>query len=531
MLYKSTLAARDGTIIPAFSDGKTMFSRYAPLREADNFATNLMKENNPYESMGSGGLLQGGAGFFVVCGLGNGLHIRALKKKFPTSVILVIEKSLEDIQWLKEHFDLSEILSQQDICITSLSQATERFIQLYNPLLQGNFFFLPLRSWVDQLPQEAMVVKNEIQQALKDIAADYSTQAYFGKIWFRNFFQNLSLLPQTHPPAQLPDAGSYSQAFVAAAGPSLENFIPDLQQATIRTDLYLIATDTSLPVLLRHNVEPNMVVTIDGQASSSRHFLKRIPGTTVLAADISCCPAVARRCHEAGCPVLFFRNRNPLPAVLDHYLQQHDSMGLPVIDTGAGTVTAAAVDLARWLGFTRIQVGGGDFAYLDGKPYCRGTYFEDQFVQFADRTSSMEQKYVELMFKGTTIRDTNKITTPVLENYSKSFHQYLQRHSDVAFILHEQRVSAMSPRTDKKTLCDLELQGEKNMVQQLPQELTRGFVEWYKELLLQQNEEVISSILPLYGWYIKKNKDKCDIFHIMKLAYSQTVRYTIRYGK
>ena len=42
MLYKSTLAARDGTIIPVFSDGKTMFSRYAPLREADNFATTLM---------------------------------------------------------------------------------------------------------------------------------------------------------------------------------------------------------------------------------------------------------------------------------------------------------------------------------------------------------------------------------------------------------------------------------------------------------------------------------------------------------
>ena len=274
-----------------------------------------------------------------------------------------------------------------------------------------------------------------------------------------------------------------------------------------------------------------MVVTIDGQASSSRHFLKRIPSTTVLAADISCCPAVVRRCHGAGCPILFFRNRNPLPSLLDHYLQQHGSKGLPVIDTGAGTVTAAAVDLARWLGFTRIQVGGGDFAYLDGKPYCRGTYFEDQFVQSADRTSSMEQKYVELMFKRTTIRDTNKITTPVLENYSKSFHQYLQRHSDVACILHEQRVSAMSPRTDKKTLCDLELQGEKNMVQQIPQELATGFVEWYKELLLQQKEEVISSILPLYGWYIKKNKDKCDIFHIMKLAYSQTVRYTIRYGK
>lgn len=529
MLYKSTLEARDGTVIPVFSDGKTMFSRYAPLREADNFATNLMQEENPPQSEESSVGQHGGAGFFVVCGLGNGLHIRSLKKKFPSSVILVIEKSLEDIQWLKEHFDLSEILSQQDLWVTPLSQATESFVQLYNPLLQGNFFFLPLRSWVDQLPQEAMEVKNKIQQALKDIAADYSTQAYFGKIWFRNFFLNLSLLPKVKP-APLPDRSSCSQAFVAAAGPSLENFIPDLQLAAVRKAIYLIATDTSLPVLLRHGVEPDMVATIDGQASSSRHFLKQIPKGLVLAADISCCPAVVRRCHETGCPILFFRNSNPLPTLFDHYLQRHGIKGLPVIDTGAGTVTAAAVDMARWLGFTRIQVGGGDFAYLDGKPYCRGTYFEDQFAQSAARTSSMEQKYVELMFKRTTIREKDKITTPVLQSYSKSLQEYLLRHSGIEFILHEKNVSVVCHRTDN-TLSDVGLPGEKNMLQQIPQELTTGFVAWYKDLLLQQKEEVISSILPLYGWHLKKNKDKCDVFHIMKLAYSQTVRYTTSYGK
>lgn len=531
MLYKSTLEARDGTLIPVFSDGKTMFSRYAPLREADTFAQTLIQGENPAQNKEMEKALQNQGGFLVVCGLGNGIHIMSLKRKFPSSAILVIEKSLEDIQWLKENFPLTEILSQQDIWVTPLSQAIESFVQLYNPLLQGNFFFMPLRSWVDQLPQESMEIKNQLQQALKEIAADYSTQAYFGKIWFRNFFLNLSLLPHAKPPALLPDGNSYSQAFVAAAGPSLENFIPDLQQAAIRKEIYLIATDTSLPVLLRHGVEPDMVATIDGQASSARHFLKQIPKNMVLAADISCCPSVVRRCHEAGCPILFFRNRNPLPTLFDQYLLQRSTQGLPVIDTGAGTVTAAAVDLARWLGFTRIQVGGGDFAYIDGKPYCRGTYFEDQFAQSADRTSSMEQKYVELMFKKTTIRDKNKITTPVLENYSKSFQGYLHHHSNIEFILHEKNVAVTSHRTENRLISNAGLQGEKNVLQQIPQELATDFVEWYKDLLLQQKEEVISSILPLYGWYLKKNKDKCDIFHIMKLAYSQTVRYTTCYGK
>ena len=56
MLYKSTQEARDGTVIPVFSDGKTMFSRYAPLKEVENFGSHIQLEG-------------GFGGFFVVAGL------------------------------------------------------------------------------------------------------------------------------------------------------------------------------------------------------------------------------------------------------------------------------------------------------------------------------------------------------------------------------------------------------------------------------------------------------------------------------
>lgn len=521
MLYKATVEARDGTVIPVFYDGKTMFSRYAPLKEVDNFGSHLQLE-------GTAG------GFFVVAGLGNGIHIQALRKKFPQSVILIVEKSDKEIKWLKDNFSLQSLLNKENIWLTTCTQAAQIFIQLYNPLLHGNFFFLPVRSWVDQIPEEAAKLKATLEQALTSIAGDYSTQAHFGKLWFRNFFLNLKSFVKNPKDFQLEI--QQELAFVAAAGPSLDSFIPQLKNSQIRDKIYLIATDTALPALLRQKIIPDMTVTIDGQVASIRHFLQNLPSSMVLAADISSSPDVVLRCKEKGCPILFFRNKNPLPLLLEKYLKEkaigstapHTAL-LPEIDTGSGTVTSAAVDVAYKLGFSQIQVGGGDFAYLQGKPYCQGTYFEDQFCTTSCRTYPTEQKYIQLMYRGKTFSSDGKIETAILTEYRKSFENYIKSHADVVIItdshkIYTEKKDNFKSRRIKLNSCQLKISN-------LSRSDFNGFIDWYKTLLKEEKQEVISSILPLFGWYIKKNNDKCDIFYIMKLAYSQTVRYTETYGK
>ena len=522
MLYKSTVEAKDGTLVPVFSDGKTMFSRYAPLKEVENFGAAVKLEGE-----------QGG--FFVVAGLGNGIHIQALRKRFPQSLILVVEKNPDEIQWLKDNFNLQPLLSLNNIWLTQSAQAAQTFIQLYNPLLHGSFFFLPVRSWYDQIPEEASKLKASLEHALESIAGDFSTQAHFGRLWFRNFFLNLKSLAANPVDFQL--EREKECAFVAAAGPSLDSFIPDLKNTLIREKIYLISTDTALPVLLRQGITPDMTVSIDGQAASTRHFLQNLPSAMVLAADISCSPDVILRCKERGCPILFFRNKNPLPLLLETYLKEiisdnhalYESL-LPEIDTGNGTVTVAAVDLAYKMGFSQIQIGGGDFAYLQGKPYCRGTYFEDQFSTTAYRTAPSEQKYVELMYRGTTFKENERLVTTVLNEYRKSFEQYIKTHADVHIITDSKRIY-LEKTKGKISSTNVPLTPSPLKITHLSKKNYEGFVAWYKSLLKEKKQEVISSILPLFGWYIKKNNDKCDIFHIMKLAYSQTVRYTETYGK
>lgn len=525
MLYSSTLEARDGTLVPVFSDGKTMFSRYAPLKEAEGFGASIPS-----------GEAQGG--FFAVGGLGNGIHVQSIRRRFPDSAILVIERSQEDIQWLKDHFGLELLLGMENLWLTSIPQAAETFTRLYNPLLHGDFFFVPVRAWMDHIPAEADGLRASLEQALALIAGDYSTQAHFGKIWLRNFFLNLQLLAESPHGFQLQDPSNYAGAFVAAAGPSLESFIPDLQDRSIRRRVYLIATDTALPALLRQGIAPDMAVTIDGQASSARHFLQALPRSMVLAADVSSSPAAVRRCRESGCPILFFRNRNPLPLLLDRYLETDHGAGvsaahgcagrafLAEVDTGGGTVTSAAVDVACKMGFCQIQVGGGDFAYIRGKPYCRGTYFEDLFCGGSCRTSPSEHKYLALMYRNATARRDGKLSTAVLDEYSRSLQGYMKSHGNVRFITDSTRVCAVAAAGPPGGTARSRLE-----IPALTPGQLSGFIGWYKSLLEEGRQEAISSILPLLGWHVKKNSGKCDVFHIMKLAYSQTVRYTEPYGK
>lgn len=513
MIYKSTAEARDGVLIPVFTDGKTMFSRYAPLKEVESFASSISFDDKSN--------LNGG--FFVIAGLGNGIHIKSLRKKIPNSLILVVENSNDDIQWLQNNFDLTDIFSMENLWVTSLAQAIEIFKNIYNPILHGNFSFLPVRSWVNQVPKKTEELKHSLEQTISSIAGDYSTQAHFGKIWFRNFFLNLKEVENIPPLVDTINPHDFVEAFVAAAGPSLEKFIPDLQNNSIRKKIYLIATDTALPVLLRYNIVPDMTVSIDGQTSSARHFLQKIPSSMILAADLTCNPNVIKRCINSKCQILFFRNKNPLPIMLDIFLTEKKLPGITEVNTGAGTVTAAAVDLARQIGFAQIQIGGGDFAYIQGKPYCRGTYFEDLFCNNSFRINPIEQKYIGITYRKKTTTHEGKTVTAVLEEYNKYFQQYIKQHSNICFITESTKVYTTIKKICSNNSClNISFPSQQQIY---------DFIQWYMTMLEEKNEKIFSTILPLFAWYMKKNNEKCDIFHIMKLAYSLMVRYTETYGK
>ena len=498
--YSSVVQAKDKSFVPVFNNGQSMFSRYSPQKDAEIFANNPKDDQNQ---------------FFLVCGIGNGIHIIALRKRFPNSTIMAVEADYENVCFLEKHFRITELAKKYSFTICTPEEIHKEIIQSYIPVLHGDFSLLPQRAWADNHKEYMGNIINVVKKTVEVLSADLATQAHFGKIWHRNILQNLflaSIISKKESVKPCPD----QQAFVAAAGPSLDYSIPLLKDKKFRADKYIIATDTALPSLLKNKIIPEIVVSIDGQVASRLHFLEGLTGQTAVVVDATALPAVTRKAVKSGCPVYLVRDKHPLTTLAAKFFYEKKGLVLPLLSSGSGTVTIKAFDLALNMGFTTVHLAGADFAYIEGKPYAKGTYFDDSFSMDSTRLKPTEHDYVSLFYRHPFEPNTEgNLSTKNLNSYRISFENFLQENS----------------ATETKNSFPFRTYSVKNQKHSrvahfaISQNDFSSFMEWYIELLKTATPEVFPSVLPLGAWNVKKNNQETDIFSLLKLAYSQTVMY------
>ncbi|MBR5867305.1 MAG: motility associated factor glycosyltransferase family protein, partial [Spirochaetaceae bacterium] len=327
-IYSNIVEAKDGTLIPVFKSNQTMYSKYYPAKDADFFLKNCKEDEKQ---------------FFLICGIGNGLHIKALRNKFPKAKILAFESYQEDLNFLETNFNINQMSKEYlfDICLQE--DIPKNIINKYVPIIHGNFSMLQQRAWADNNKENLEKITLSVNQVLEEISADISTQGYFGKIWHRNIIQNLLLAPEIN---QNPDVlnTKKTEALIVAAGPSLDLAIEKIQSDTYIKNQFIISTDTALPVLYKNNIQPDMVVTIDGQIISRLHFIGKLSKETCIAADLSCCPTIIRQAINQKYPIIFTRSNHPLASIISKYFYDEYKYEITNIYSGSGTVTIAAVD-------------------------------------------------------------------------------------------------------------------------------------------------------------------------------------------
>jgi hypothetical protein len=249
-----------------------------------------------------------------------------------------------------------------------------------------------------------------VQEAVEAVRRDYSVQSHFGKRWLTNILMNLARAesaPQEH--------ARIASAAVTAAGPSLEAQLPRL--AAERGQVYLLATDASLPMLMRSGMRPDAVLSIDCQNHGYNHFLQGIPKGTSLFLDLASPPLLAR----GPAPTVFVASAHPLVRYVASQWRQ-----MVPIDTSGGNVTHAAVSLALELGARRVGVYGADFSYPDGKAYARGTYLYDLFWADQSRMSPAEARFFAFsqgspQARRTVVGTRVLYTTTLLSGYRERF--------------------------------------------------------------------------------------------------------------
>ena len=195
-----------------------------------------------------------------------------------------------------------------------------------------------------------------------------------------------------------------------------------------RRDFFVIATDTTTGPLYRNGITPDAIVCVDAQSISSEHFYP-IPAadqgskSPLVFLDICSAPSTMRMLRSRGIQPVFFHSGHPLASLAA------EECGMMQVETGSGTVTIAAADIARQLGFTRLRLFGADFAYSHGKPYAKGTYLDARFGSWSTALLPAEQQFAALMYR-TPLREIRPgvLTGDVLEGYGKSLAAWQEKH-------------------------------------------------------------------------------------------------------
>lgn len=517
--YKEVVRAKNGEEVPLFANKKPMHSKYNPQREAELCGADIK------------------SGFVVVLGIGGGFHIEALLGHLEAEHALVAcEADEESLAFCLTLSRVKQLLEHKNVSFCTLSELEEKISAQYVPSFYGDFHFLPHRAWEAENGELAKRANAHITRALKAISADFSVQSHFGKIWQRNILLNMKFCGAFHNSAGYIKAKNHLTAAVIAAGPSLDRSILDL--ARERERYVIFATDTAYGALLAHGIEPDVVVSVDGQSVSCTHYFPcPTKSGTVFVFDLCASSRAVRLVQERQNAVYVVHSSHPL-AVL-----AAQGTGVPHIQSGSGTVTIAACDLARVWGFTKIALFGADFCYNNGKAYTKGTYLDTAYYKDAFRLKNAETAFANLLFRTETKAISvsrpfskgvkNAFSSQVLEGYEASLLDWARANDFTLketvlvqkkeYNKEENDTNAGARFCAKDFFCALARFASEPHTE-------GGQKSAYKQDILPHD---CAPFLPYIAW-LRKNAQslkKHSFFDLLKLANSNAKRYTILYEK
>ncbi|MGE3276414.1 MAG: 6-hydroxymethylpterin diphosphokinase MptE-like protein [Vicinamibacterales bacterium] len=184
-----------------------------------------------------------------------------------------------------------------------------------------------------------------------------------------NTLANLRRIAESQDTGRLRDGCKGLPAVLAAAGPSLDTALDTL--TALRERAVLIAVDTAARPLLARGIEPDLIVALDPSDANARH-LERLPDNRAWLVTEGSVDPHALRAFDGRLFTFQVSDHHPWPWLRDLGVERHTLRAW-------GSVLTAATDLALFMGCGSLIYVGADLAFPQGRPYCRGTAFEEDW--------------------------------------------------------------------------------------------------------------------------------------------------------
>lgn len=341
-----------------------LHSVYDPVKEAERAVSNFNK---------------GRTSLILVLGLGLGFHLNSLNNKYPGTGLITVEHDREvaDIA-LKTY---PEYIKNTAV-IYSSADLPKILEEIDMSEFKGISFYFHRPSYLINKDFYDNII-NDINQYITSKISDLLTRFQFEEKWVMNIFSNIHNIFTSAKVKSLFGKFKGYPGIIISAGPSLRKNAELLKKINNRA--LIISVDTAYKVLQKKNVQPHIVMTLDAQTYSMKHFQGLNNYDSVLLADIVSCRGIIQ--NYKGNKLLsttakYYTNyegeviREATPAMdwIEKYIP-------PIGDIqSGGSVATSVFDLLLNLGCDPIILLGQDLAYTGREIHCSGTYHNDEWL-------------------------------------------------------------------------------------------------------------------------------------------------------
>jgi hypothetical protein len=357
----------------------------------DTSEIRLHSAYNPVEEArrAAGVFDKGRSSVILVYGLGLGYHIDALKEKFPGQGIIVAESDERVIEIARSVnpgvFNGISLASGPESLVSILDQ-----IDINDFRGVANFAHRPSYG-IDPGFYDSMGLL--LQKHMSSRVSDLLTRCEFEQRWIENILANIPQIFQSSMAASIFGVFKGRPGVIVSAGPSLWNNIDSL--TALRDKALIVSVDTAAPVLMKRGISPHIVMTLDAQRYSIKHFTGYKDNKPALLADLVSYPGVLSRWtgrkiisstakFHSNADGTARRESTPFVDWLERYTN-------PVGDIqSGGSVATSAFDLLLALGCDPIILIGQDLAYTGREIHTRGTYHNDEWLPLSNRLVSLD---------------------------------------------------------------------------------------------------------------------------------------------
>lgn len=365
------LTSRQGALTLSV-DGIPLHSTYNPIAEAEKTAAQIEPDKTALIAV-----LENGLGYLP----------RVLNRLYPKTDILVMTPEPRIFDFLKQHnLDYRTELSPRVRILSPYDEKSFTAILSDYPAATVRLLIPPAAEKLFTETAGRIRSLTDYHRRIEETNA--ATLKKYGKRFEKNIRRNTEKLKKGSFRSfeELRNSARSRHIVIAGAGPTLDSHIDEIRQN--RNRFLLLAVDTASGLLQRRGIEPDYVVTGDPQFYNALHLLFFKSENSRLIAPLSTYYTNTGKPWTEG---YFYGTRFPAEAA------EAEKYRIPMLGSG-GTVAAAAVEAARFMGAGTISLIGIDLGYPSFRTHAGGAFFEEKSNNITTRTTPFETYSYRLLF-------------------------------------------------------------------------------------------------------------------------------------